>query len=335
MTMATANRTTRPLEFFLGPLKPYLEREDVSEVSINRPGELFIEEGGEVRREETPDLTLDRLRTLAELIAQNDNQTISSRNPLLSAEMPGGERVQVVLPPATETGKIAMSIRRQVVMDRDMEDYEADGSFEDVALGAGGTDDIDDRLTGLLRCGKTGEFMKLAVAAQKNILISGGTNTGKTTFLNNMLRYVPDAERLITIEDVREVRLAQPNVAHLIASRGGQGVAEVDSADLMKACLRLRPNRIILGELRGGEAGAYLRAVNSGHPGSITSVHADTPAGAFEQIAFMVLESGSALTMDQVISYARSVIDIVVQWQRNPLTGRRYVSNIDFAPAQD
>ena len=128
-------------------------------------------------------------------------------------------------------------------------------------------------------------FLRAAVARRKTIVISGGTGSGKTTLLNALVKEIPRSERLVVIEDAPEIRLDHPNAVGLVAVRGGLGEAQVDADTLLAASLRLRPDRILLGELRGREAFAFLRAVNSGHPGSITTVHADSPAGALDQIA--------------------------------------------------
>ena len=139
---------------------------------------------------------------------------------------------------------------------------------------------------------KIKEFLEYAVISKKNIIISGGTSTGKTTFTNATLRAIPSEERIITVEDAREIVLNDhPNRVHLIASKGGQGRAKVTTQDLIEACLRLRPDRIIVGELRGAEAFSFLRAINTGHPGSISTLHADSPAMALEQIKLMVMQA--------------------------------------------
>ena len=185
---------------------------------------------------------------------------------------------------------------------------------------------------GYLRHREYRAFLDAAISSRQNILISGGTSTGKTTFLNACLRAVPSQERLITIEDAREVQLIQANRVHLLASRGGQGRAQVTPQQLIEASLRLRPDRIIMGELRGVEAFAFLRAVNTGHPGSIATIHADSPMMAFEQLALMVMQADLGLTRPQIIDYIRHVVPIVVQLKRNE-AGRRFVSEIYYRGA--
>jgi type IV secretion system protein VirB11 len=158
--------------------------------------------------------------------------------------------------------------------------------------------------------------MQAAVKARKTIIVSGGTSTGKTTFLNALIREIDAAERLVLIEDTPELVLRHDNAIGLVAVRGAMGEANVTTDDLLGASLRLRPDRIILGELRGREAFTFLRAINTGHPGSLTTIHADTPDGALEQLILMVLQSGITLQRIDLHSYIGNVVDVVVQLER-------------------
>jgi type IV secretion system protein VirB11 len=317
------------LRTFLGPLAALLARPEINEVSINRPGEVFIDNAGTMERRSIPALDYEHLQRLAALIAYETHQVVNEERPLLSAWLPGGQRVQVVLPPACEAGTVVMSFRRQAERQYTLEDYEAQGMFESVQIVQDDALSPEDlQLRKLLAAHKLKEFLRQAVRFRKNIVVSGSTNSGKTTVLNTLLREVPQDERLLTIEDVRELRVSVPNTAHLLASKGSQGVAKVTIQDLLEACLRLRPDRIILGELRGAEASSFLHAVNSGHPGSLISVHADSPALAFERLALMVMQGLESLSREQIISYLRGVIDIVVQVRKQG--GRRLVSAIYY-----
>jgi type IV secretion system protein VirB11 len=165
------------------------------------------------------------------------------------------------------------------------------------------------------------------VANRKNILISGGTSSGKTTFLNACLKEIPLHERIITIEDAREVHPPHPNRLHLLASRGDQGRAKVTTQQLLEASLRLRPDRIILGEIRGTECVTYWSAINSGHPGSLTSIHADTPQLAFEKLVMLGMQTGLGFTRDHIVDYLRHTVDLVVQLRRDA-DGRRFISDV-------
>ncbi len=182
----------------------------------------------------------------------------------------------------------------------------------------------------LLKLGRIKDFLHRSVIYKKNIIVSGGTSTGKTTFTNAMIKAIPAEERLITVEDAREIELsAHANRVHLLSSKGGQGRAKVNTQDLIEACLRLRPDRIIVGELRGLEAFSFLRAINTGHPGSISTLHADTPKMAFEQLKLMVMQAGLGMSPAEILNYIKNVIDIVVQVKRGD-KGRRFVSEIYF-----
>jgi type IV secretion system protein VirB11 len=159
-------------------------------------------------------------------------------------------------------------------------------------------------------------FLRNAVRQRRTILISGGTSTGKTTFLNALLREIPQHERVVLVEDTAELRLPGLNGVGLIAVKGELGEARVGADDLLQAALRLRPDRIVLGELRGKETVSFLRAINTGHPGSFSTVHANSPRGALDQISLMAMQTGIGLTRTETLDYAASVIDIVVQLDR-------------------
>ena len=326
------NINTAALDTYLQPLDTIFEEEGVAEVSINVPGEVWVENRGEMRCEPMPVLDIDHLMGLGRLIAQSTEQKVSEEQPVLSATLPNGFRVQVIFPPAAEPGTVAMSIRKGSVLRWDLEDYDKMGAFDNTSVEEI-IDESDAILEGLLKENKIKEFLYKAVRSKKNIIISGGTSTGKTTFTNAILRAIPEEERLITVEDAREVMLdAHPNKLHLIASKGGQGRAKVSTQDLIEACLRMRPDRIIVGELRGAEAFSFLRAINTGHPGSISTLHADTPLMAMEQLKLMVMQAGLGMPPDEIKEYIRNVVDIVVQLKRGG-KGRRYVSEVLFVKA--
>ncbi|MEW6598747.1 MAG: P-type DNA transfer ATPase VirB11 [Pseudomonadota bacterium] len=313
------------LEAYLRPLAAWLARPDVTDIYVNGPGSVWLETlGGGSERHDAPELGELALWRLAVQIAASTHQAISREHPILSASLPDGARVQIIAPPATRSG-LVMAIRKQAVHDLGLDDYAALGAFADTATDAR-HDEAELELRSLLARRELPAFFRLAIRLRRNILISGGTSTGKTTFLNALMREIPPDERLVSIEDTPEVQLERPNAVGLIAVRGGQGEASVGTEDLLQATLRLRPDRIILGELRGAEAFSFLRAVNSGHPGSITTVHADNPAAALDQIALMVMLSGAAMGRAEVRDYVSNVIDISVQLVRT--NGRRRVSEI-------
>ena len=304
------------LQTYLEPLQKLFDRPGVSEISINRPYEAFVEVYGDMVREEIPEFDLEHLKTMGRLIAQATDQMISEERPLLSATLPAGYRVQVVFPPACEPGTAAFSIRKQTVQNFDLEQYEALGAFQSTEV-VKRLNEKDIELRALLNAGAIKEFIKKAIHYKKNIIVSGGTSTGKTTFMNAALKELGPQERIITAEDAREIDINHiANRVHLLSSRGEQGLAKVTTQDLIEACLRLRPDRIIVGELRGSEAFSFLRAINTGHPGSISTLHADTPELALEQLILMVMQAGLGVTRDQIQHYVSTVINVIIQLKR-------------------
>lgn len=316
------------LRSFLKPLDPWLARSDVTEIIVNQPHEIWIETNADaqMQRIDVPDLGATALSRLAAQVARANHQGVSRAHPLLSGLLPGGERIQIIAPPATRA-HLAIAIRKHVQVDLDLADYAASGAFAEVQQS--GADD-DGALRDLLAAGDLLAFFRVAVAARKTILVSGGTSSGKTTFLNALLKQIDVHERVITIEDTPEVSLDRPNALGLVAVRGTTGEANVTPEDLLQAALRMRPDRLLLGEMRGAEAFSFLRAVNTGHPGSISTIHANSCAGAIEQVALLALQARVNLGRAEIIAYARSVIDIVVQLRRNT-AGQRVVAEIEFA----
>jgi type IV secretion system protein VirB11 len=322
------------LNTYLLPLKELIELDGVSELSINRPKEVWVENRGEMSVHTIEALDYKHLFGLAKLVAQYTDQMISEEKPLLSATLPNGFRIQIVFPPVVEKGTIAMSIRKPNVMQWTLDDYEKFGAFQKTTFKVKEAPE-DDELIEILRRGDTKEFLTKSVLYKKNIIISGGTSTGKTTFTNALLRVIPKHERLITAEDAREVVLnSHPNRLHLLASKGGQGRADVSTQGLIEACLRLRPDRIIVGEIRGAEAFSFLRAINTGHPGSISTLHADTPAMAIEQMKLMVMQAGLGMPPEEVKAYILQVVDVIVQLKRGE-KGVRYISEIRFKALEE
>ena len=317
------------LEAYLAPLNPWLSRPDVTDVLVNRPGEVWVEtSGGAMSREPAEELTEVALQRLARQIAAASHQGVNREQPLLSATLPDGARVQVISPPATRGG-LVMAVRKHVLSDMTLEELDSDGLFSTTQRNDPGLDATeDDTLEALLDAGDIRAFLQLAVARRKTIVISGGTASGKTTLLNALVKEIPRDERLLAIEDAPEIRLDHPNCVGLVSVRGELGEAQVDADSLLAAALRMRPDRILLGELRGREAFAFMRAVNSGHPGSITTVHADSPTGALDQIALLALTSGIDLGWDKVQAYVGRVVDIVVQLDRTE--GVRRLSEVSF-----
>jgi len=316
------------LNNYLQLFQPFFDQGGVTEICINRPYELWLEQNGQFKRFEVPQFSLDFLHQFACLVGEYNNREISSEYPSLSSILPDGSRIQFVMEPACEKGSFICAIRRKAVMNMPLEAY-----FSKNRSLNGKAPSQEEQLLKSYYQGTYPEFLKLAVRYKKNILISGGTSTGKTTLLNVLLETIPRDERIITIETDREVVSVHPNSVHLLASEEGRGLAELRMHDLLKASLRLRPDRILVSELRAEEAFPYLRAINSGHPGSISTLHADNPKSCFEQLAFMAMQSGSNLSRQELIHYAKAIINVIVQIKRDP-QGERRISEIYFDAAE-
>lgn len=321
------------LDAYLSPLEPWLSRPDVTDVLINRPGEVWVETtGGAMSREPADQLTEVALQRLARQIAAASHQGVNREQPLLSATLPDGSRVQVAAPPATRGG-LVMAVRKHVLSDMSLEELSNEGLFNSAHRSDPAADAVADAaLEAVLDAGDMMGFLRTAVARRKTIVISGGTGSGKTTLLNALVKEIPRSERLLVIEDAPEVRLDHPNAVGLISVRGELGEAQVDADTLLAAALRLRPDRILLGELRGREAFAFMRAINSGHPGSITTIHADSPSGALDQISLLALTSGVDLGWEKVQAYVGRVVDVVVQLDRT--AGARRLTEVYFRSRQ-
>jgi type IV secretion system protein VirB11 len=322
------------IETYLKPLRALLSG-DITEVVINRPGEAWTESRDGWLCHPMPELTYDHLRMLAKLIATSTHQTISENAPVVSAALPGGERVQAIVPPAVPQGTVSLTIRKPSRLRLSLADYEASGAFENVVVGYDANESLEKELHGHLDAGRIRQFLELAVRARQNIVVSGATGSGKTTIMKTLVDLIPANERLITIEDTPELEiLNQPNHVRLFYSKDGQGVSNATPKLLLESCLRMKPDRILLAELRSEEAFYFVRNVNSGHPGSITSVHATSPRLAIEQLMLLVKESsgGAHLSRDDIKQLLFMLVDIVVQF--SVVRGRRCVTGIYYEPAR-
>jgi type IV secretion system protein VirB11 len=314
-------------------LLPYLDDAGVMELCINRPGEAFLETAQGWRRESLPFADFDWCLRFAKLIANASQQRIDAVSPLLSASLPGGERVQVVMPPATLRDCVALSIRKPAQRNWCIEELAARGIFRRTRSATDGVDPVDATLRGHLASRDFEAFMRLAVRARKNIVVSGPTGSGKTTWTRALIGEIPPVERLITIEDAPELTLAKhPNHVRLFYSKDDQGLSRVTPKQLLECCLRMKPDRILLAELRAAEAFDYLRNVNSGHPGSITSVHATSAELAFEQLVLLIKQNpgGRDLARQDIKCLLYLLIDVVVQFGVE--NHQRFIREIWFEP---
>jgi type IV secretion system protein VirB11 len=305
------------LALTLRALRPLLGRDDVMELCINRPHEAFLETHAGWRREHLAFADFEWCTRLAKLVANSTQQRIDAISPLLSASLPTGERVQIVMPPATTAGCVAIAIRRPAETVWSIEELAGRGIFRRVRQAGRQLDDTEQELLRLLASCEFEAFMRLAVASRKNIVVSGPTGSGKTTWTKALIREIPCDERLVTIEDAKELVLDRhPNHVRLFYSKDDQGLSRVTPKQLLESCLRMKPDRILLAELRAEEAFDYLRNVNSGHPGSITSVHAASAELAFEQLVLLVKQnqSGRDLARSDIKSLLYLLVDVVIQF---------------------
>ena len=327
------SRESSALDLTLRALRPLLSNPEVTELCINRPGEAFVELRTGWKREALPFADFEWCLRLAKLVANSTRQRIDAESPLLSASLPSGERIQIVLPPATSQDCVAITIRRPSDQVWSIDELTQSGIFRATRRAADALDETERELLSLLEGQAYVDFMRLAVNSRKNILVSGPTGSGKTTYTKALIREIPADERLITIEDAKELVLDRhPNHVRLFYSKDDQGLARVTPKQLLESCLRMKPDRILLAELRAEEAFDYLRNVNSGHPGSITSVHAASAELAFEQLVLLVKQSrgGQEMARSDIKNLLYLLVDVVIQFgvERH----QRFVKEIWYDP---
>lgn len=317
-------------------IREYMESPEVTEICVNRPGELYVETRDGWRRIEVPGLTFERARQFCTAVVNESRtgQRITDVDPVVSLTFPTGQRAQFVIPPACPTGTVSITIRLPARQTRTLEQYQADGFFDQILEERQDIDDHDRELLELRKSRDYGQFFRKAVLYKKNIVVSGATGSGKTTFMKALVNHIPHDERLVTIEDARELFIPQPNAVHLLYSKGGQSTSNVTAKSCMEACLRMKPDRIILAELRGDESFYFIRNCASGHPGSITSCHAGSTAQTWDQLALMVKASGEGAGLEFAVikRLLMLTIDVVVHIKAH--AGRRYITGIDFDPTR-
>lgn len=320
------------LTHLMQPLAAHLAG-DVTEVCINKPGEFWTEgrDGWQVHTDAA--LTFNYLMQLARVAGTAAGQNIDAESPILSTALPTGERIQVVMPPVTAPNTVSFTIRKPSSVRFNMADYQATGFFDHIQLDNGQLQEHETQLQDLLAARKLGAFFELAVTSRQTILVSGGTGSGKTTFMKALVDLIPSSERLVTIEDAPELDLPKhPNHVRLFYSKGGQGIAAVGAKECLESNMRMKPDRILQAEVRDSSAFHFVSGANSGHPGSITSIHANGPKEAFGRLAILMGSSPDAAGMSRtdLMNLILSTIDIVVQVGR---TGNlRAATGIYYAP---
>ena len=291
--------------FGLGPLETLLKDPSVTDILVNRFDNIYVEKKGRLQRSDVHFRDDRHLRQIIDRIVAGVGRRVDETSPMVDARLADGSRVNAIIPPLALDGA-AMSIRRFGVRPMMLEDLIRNGAFPR---------DIMD-------------FMAAAVQSRCNVLISGGTGSGKTTLLNCLSRYIPADERVITIEDAAEVQLQQPHVVRLETRPANiEGKGEITQRDLVKNCLRMRPDRIIIGEVRSGEALDMLQAMNTGHDGSMTTVHANTTRDALARLEVMIAMAGYDLPTRALRQQIASAINIVIQASRL-VGGKRRVMKV-------
>ena len=280
--------------FGLGPLEPLLSSPDISDILVNNYASTYVERNGKLEKTDIVFRDNTHLLQIIERIVSKVGRRIDESSPYVDARLPDGSRVNAIIPPLAIDGP-ALSIRRFGLVPLRMTDLMALGAF-------------DQRIATILEG---------AVKSRLNILICGGTGTGKTTLLNVISEFIPGDERIITIEDSAELQLKQDHVVRLETRPANiEGTGEVTQRDLVRNSLRMRPNRIILGEVRGGEALDMLQAMNTGHDGSISTIHANTVRDAIARLATMVMMAGMELPDRAIREQIASAIDMIIHLVR-------------------
>ncbi|ELH7812462.1 CpaF family protein [Vibrio harveyi] len=278
----------------LGPLQALVDNDEISDIMINGPSDIFIELNGKVEKSPIQFVNEKQLNTIAKRIASNVGRRIDESKPLCDARLEDGSRVNIVIPPLAIDGT-SISIRK----------------FKEQKI----------KLENLVQFGalsvEMAKLLSIASHCKCNILISGGTGSGKTTLLNALSGFIGSGERIVTIEDAAELQLQQPHIVRLETRQASvEGTGEITARDLVINALRMRPDRIIVGECRGGEAFEMLQAMNTGHDGSMSTLHANTPRDAIARVESMVMMATASLPLEAIRRTIVSAVDLIVQVRR-------------------
>jgi len=288
---------------FLKPIEHLILDDSISEVMVNGPDQVFIEKGGFLEQVKGVSLGEKSLMVAVKNIARRLGDDISEAKPILDSRLPDGSRVAAVIPPCSLRG-VTLTIRKFTARRFEMEDLIRSGM-------------LDRSLANRLE-----DY----ILSRKNLLISGGTGTGKTTLLNILGRFIPEDERILLIEDTAEIQMSQPNLVRFEARQAQSGVPAVPIRDLLKAALRHRPDRLILGEIRGGEAFDLLQLLNTGHSGTLSTIHANSARQGLARFTSCVLQSGVELPYRAIKTNIADSLNVVVHIERRP--GHRFISEV-------
>lgn len=293
----------RDLVLNYGPLEPLLADEAVTEIMVNGPSHVYIEKKGRVYETEIEFEDDDHVMQLIEQIIHPLGRRIDRKRPMVDARLPDGSRVNAIIPPSAIDGP-TITIRKFAKEKLTIDDLVQFGSLTS----------------------KVAEFLNACVAARLNIIVCGGAGSGKTTLLNVLSNFIPDSERIVTIEDSAELQLAKPHVVRLETTPADpDGTGRVTIRDLVVNALRMRPERIVVGEVRGGEALDMLQAMNTGHDGSLTTLHANSPRDAISRLETTILMGGIDFPLKAVREQIAAAIDLIVQVARTRDGSRKVV----------
>lgn len=321
MTLNLPNKSIA-VRKLLEPIQPYFDDSAVTEIIINRPGSVFVYRGAQREQVQHPELTHGHLAALSTTLATFNGM---KETPIMSVILPGNQRGQIVRPPAVVDDTIAMNFRTNRRLTKSLEELCDEGAFSDyrdvsptlqpigeIKSGAVGVNADDEALLTLKQEGRIREFLEQAILRRKNIVIAGATGSGKTLVTRSIIERIPKHERIITIEDTHELFLPDyPNRVHLLY---GNGEGRVSPTECIRACMRMTPDRIFLAELRGSEAWEYLQALNTGHPGSITTTHANSATDTFDRLALLIKQSpiGQMIDLKTIRWFLYTTIDVVL-----------------------
>ncbi|EJV0278780.1 TPA: P-type DNA transfer ATPase VirB11 [Vibrio parahaemolyticus] len=304
-------------------LQALLDLPNLTEVAVNQPQEAWIDRGDGWERHELPELTLQRCMDLAKALCvfAGLTQPLGEQHPLASVILPDGERGQIAVSPATEKGIVSMTFRKPSLARFSLEDYHSSGRFancREIESASGELSSSQKALLALKEQNDYLNFFKVAVQSNLNIMLVGGTGSGKTTIMKAMVDYYPPEKRLFTIEDVHELNLVyHDNHLHLFYKQGG-----LTPKQLIESCMRMKPDHVLLAELRGDEAWNYLEMLNTGHQGSVTTIHANDCLSAFARLATLIKQSevGKTLEHEHIMRTIMTSIDVVAFFQHTHLT---------------
>jgi len=288
-----------------GPLQELLDRAEVSEIMVNGHQQIFVERNGRLERTGRTFDSEDHLRAVIDRMVRSSGRRVDQSSPMVDARLPDGSRLNVVLPPLAVDGP-SVTIRKFTAQHLTSSDLVERGALSREAA----------------------EFLSEAVSQRRNIIVSGGTGTGKTTMLNVLSSHIARSERVVTVEDAVELQLDMPNIIRLESRPANtEGAGAVTIRDLVRNSLRMRPDRIVVGEVRGAEALDMLQAMNTGHDGSLSTLHANNPRDAIRRLETMVLLGGVDLPLRAIREQVASAVDLIVQLTRGS-DGSRFVSSI-------